>query len=174
MISPSPLLPLLTFAGALLAALSGPAVASPPDTEAVAGMLDQGKYADAAAVYEKLYAQKGEAEMLFNAAFYYHRDGAEAKARPLAEGYLKKVKCHTPDTLSPREVRHCALASEMTGQLAKALALFEHYQRRASLWSHRSRAEDDIARARLKLRVKALESEKADMAKALEACKGKK
>ncbi|MFN3199954.1 MAG: tetratricopeptide repeat protein [Bradymonadia bacterium] len=153
----------LFITGALLGSawLSTAQAAPPPDTTRVAPLLDQGRYAEAAKVYADLYEAKGSNDTLFNAAFYYGRARQPEKAMPFAKAYLEKVACQSPAQLTPRQVRHCALSAEMLGHLEQALALFEGYQKRAKVWAHRSRAEDDIHRVQLKMKVKALEAELA-------------
>lgn len=134
-----------------------------PDTTQVAPMLDQGRYAEAARAYADLYAKAPSPELLFNAAFYYGRAGQLDKATPLARKYTETVTCHAPAKLQPREIRHCALAAEMLGNLQQALTLFEDYQKRAEIWAHRSRAEDDVQRVQLKMKISALETEMATL-----------
>lgn len=133
-------------------------------------LLSAGKYAEAAAQYKQLYERDHDEDDLFNAAFYSHRAGLGDQAEQLASRYLTETKCTSKKRSTPRRVRHCALAAELTGDLAGALALFEKYRGVARLWAHRSRADGGAERVKLRQALAAAQAENAKLKAAVAKC----
>lgn len=146
----------------LLGLLGVPALAQAQNARMLS-LLSAGKYAEAAKQYEQRWTSDKDDDDLFNAAFYYQRAGDAAKAQTLAKGYLAESKCREKGDATPRRVRHCALASELAGDLDGALKMFKKYRDVARLWVHRSRADGGIDRVQLKQRMAALEAENAKL-----------